>query len=95
MKTKKYDKINEKYIEVEALGRVKYIGESFGVDGLTNGKTYYVIGIEDGMFRIIDDSEMDYLYSIYKPSSLSDYRKNGKWEVIEDSKNKDLKKILG
>lgn len=42
--------------------KIKYIGPSFGVDSLTNGKTYEAIE-EDGMYRVIDDSGEDYLYS--------------------------------
>lgn len=72
--------------------KVKYIGESFGVEGLTNNKIYEVIAIEDDMFRIIDDSNEDYLYSISKPCSLEDSSKCGRWEIIEDNGNKDLEK---
>lgn len=72
--------------------KVKYIGESFGVEGLTNGKIYKVIAIEDDMLRIIDDSGEDYLYSINKPCSLEDSNKCGKWEIVEDNENKDLEK---
>ena len=72
--------------------KVKYIGESFGIEGLTNGKIYEVISIEDDMLRIIDDSGEDYLYSIVKPCSLEDSNKCGRWEIIEDNENKDLEK---
>lgn len=64
--------------------KVKYIGESFGVEGLTNGKEYEVIGIEGDMYRIIDDSGEDYLYSISRPCSLEDNTKYGKWEIAEN-----------
>lgn len=74
--------------------KVKYIGKSFGVESLTNGKIYECIGIEDGMLRIIDDSGEDYLYSAIKPSSLEDMSLCGRWEIIEDSPNKDLEKII-
>lgn len=39
---------------------VKYIGKS-GIS-LTNGKIYEVLAIEDGLYRIIDDTEEDYLF---------------------------------
>ena len=52
------------------IGKVKYIGKSFGVDGLTNNKIYDVISVEPPFIRIIDDSEEDYLYSLSKPSCL-------------------------
>ena len=74
--------------------KVKYIGKSFGVEGLTNGKTYECIGIEDGMLRIIDDSGEDYLYSALQPSSLENPELFGKWEIVEDNENKDLEKII-
>lgn len=64
--------------------KVKYIGESFGVEGLTNGNVYEVIAIENDMYRIIDDSGEEYLYSIAKPCSLEDPRKCGKWEIVEE-----------
>lgn len=74
--------------------KVKYIGKSFGVEGLTNGKTYECIGIEDGMLRIIDDSGEDYLYSAIEPSSLENPELSGKWEIVEDNENKELEKII-
>lgn len=72
--------------------KVRYIGESFGVESLTNGKEYEVIAIEEDMLRIIDDSGEDYLYSISKPCSLEDTTKCGKWEIVEDNENKDLER---
>ena len=66
--------------------KLKYIGESFGVDSLTNGKIYDCLGIEDGMLRIVDDSNEDYLYSVANPRPLDGSSKGGKWEIIEDDK---------
>lgn len=40
--------------------KVKYIGES--CVSLTNGKIYEVITIEDGWYRIVDDTDEDYLF---------------------------------
>lgn len=74
--------------------KVKYIGKSFGVEGLTNGKIYECIDIEGTMLRIIDDSGEDYLYSAIKPSSLENPELYGGWEIVEDNKNKDLEKII-
>ncbi len=37
--------------------KVRYIGQSFGVDSLTNGKIYECLGVEPPFIRIIDDSE--------------------------------------
>ena len=42
--------------------KLKYIGESFGVDSLTNGKIYEATEEKFG-YRVIDDSGEDYLYS--------------------------------
>lgn len=43
------------------MKKVKYKGESD--ISLTNGKEYEVIGIENGWYRIVDDTGDDYLYS--------------------------------
>lgn len=65
--------------------KVKYIGETFyGGFGVTNGKIYKCIGIEDDFLRIIDDEEEDYLYPIVNPSPLDGSSEGGKWEIIED-----------
>lgn len=74
--------------------KVRYIGKDFGVEGLTNGKIYECVGIEDGMLRIIDDSGEDYLYSAIRPSSLENTELFGRWEIIEDNEKEDLKKII-
>ncbi len=74
--------------------KVRYIGKSFGIESLTNGKIYECIGIEYGMLRIIDDSGEDYLYSAVKPASLENIKLCGKWEIIEDNENKDLAKVI-
>ena len=67
--------------------KLKYIGESFGVDSLTNNKVYECLGFESGMFRIIDDSDEDYLYSVINPRPLDGSSKGGKWEIVEDDEN--------
>lgn len=74
--------------------KVKYLGESFGTEGLTNQRIYEVLKVEGDMIRVIDDSGEDYLYSVVKPSSLEDYTKCGKWEIVEDSKDKKLQKAI-
>lgn len=70
------------------IGRVKYIGKSFGVEQLTDGKVYDVLDIDDTFIRIIDDSGEDYLYSTNKPSSLDNSSLCGKWIIVEDKNNK-------
>ncbi|MBQ8575589.1 MAG: hypothetical protein IJ447_06065 [Clostridia bacterium] len=42
--------------------KVKYIGETYG--DLTNGSIYECLGEEVDCYRIIDESEEDYLYPI-------------------------------
>lgn len=75
--------------------KVKYVGKSFGIESLTDGKTYECIGIEDGMLRIIDDSDEDYLYSAERPGPLESKEDYGRWEIVEDDENGSLKKTLG
>lgn len=41
--------------------KVKYINKSDV--SLTNGKVYEVIAIERGWYRIVDDTDEDYLFS--------------------------------
>ena len=40
---------------------IKYLGETSFLE-LTNGKTYKVLAVEKGWYRIVDDSGEDYLY---------------------------------
>ncbi len=75
------------------IGKIKYIGKSFGVEQLTNGKVYDVLAIEYPFVRIIDDSGESYLYSIIKPSSLSNPNLSGKWIIVDDPKE-ELKKYI-
>lgn len=51
--------------------KVKYIGESNPLTFI-NGKIYEVLSIECGMYRVIDETDEDYLYL---PSNF---------EVVED-----------
>lgn len=64
--------------------KLRYIGESFGIDGLTDGNVYECLGIDDGMLRVVDDSEEDYLYSVVNPRSADASGKGGRWVVVED-----------
>ncbi len=74
--------------------KLKYIGESFGVDSLTNNKVYECLGFESGMLRIVDDSDEDYLYSVVNPRPLDGSSKGGKWEIVEDDENGTLKNLF-
>ena len=55
--------------------KVKFVGESDPLYFI-NGKEYEVIGEEDGMHRIIDETGEDYLYT------LDDF------EIIEEGRSK-------
>ena len=74
--------------------KVRYIGESFGVDSLTNGRVYDCVNIESGMLRIVDDSGEDYLYSATNPRPLDGTSKGGKWEIINDDDKGTLTKLF-
>ena len=62
--------------------KLRYIGESFGVDSLTNGKIYEATD-EGDFYRVIDDSGEGYLYSKIKPAPLDGSGPGGRWEIIE------------
>ena len=77
--------------------RVKYIGVSFGVDGLTNGKEYDVLMYEEenGMLRVVDDSDEDYLYHPVNPRPIADPRHpGGRFEIIEDDSIGTLERVI-
>lgn len=40
--------------------KIKYIGESDV--SLTKGNVYNVLSVENGWYRIVDDTEEDYIY---------------------------------
>lgn len=63
--------------------KIRYIGESFGAVSLTNGKVYEAT-VDDGMYRVIDDSGEDYLYSMQNPAPLDGSSKGGRWEIVEN-----------
>lgn len=77
--------------------KVKYIGTSFGVDGLTNGKVYEVVELDEfsGGLRVIDDSDEDYLYSPKhpRPVAVPDHP-GGHWEIVKDDEKGTLKKAI-
>ncbi len=80
--------------------KVKYIGATFGVDSLTNGKIYDCLAIENAgefgkMLRIVDDSDEDYLYDPISPGPLFGSSAGGKWIVVEDDKDGSLKQLIG
>lgn len=64
--------------------KLKYIGESFGVDSLTDGKIYEATVEDNDFYRVIDDSGEDYLYSKIKPAPLDGSSPGGVWEIVEE-----------
>lgn len=86
--------------------KVKYVGETFGVAGLTDGVVYECLGVENSgdfgpMLRIIDDEGLayddepdGYLYSPKNPAPLDGSSPGGRWEVIEDDDNGTLKEAI-
>lgn len=65
--------------------KLKYVGPTFGAMSLTNGKIYEAeIDSVTGLYRVIDDSGEDYLYSKNNPGPLDGNVKPGKWEIIEE-----------
>ena len=69
--------------------KLKYIGESFGVDGLTNGQIYIATIGDMDFYRVFDDSGEDYLYSRVNPAPLDGSSPGGRWEIIEDMTNEE------
>ena len=41
--------------------KIKYLGQTSPLE-LTNGKEYTVLSVERGWYRIVDDTDDDYLY---------------------------------
>jgi len=94
MKIKVYQSERDEYVEMGSIGKVKYIGESFGAVSLTNGNIYDVIEVlKDDLIRVVDDSGEDYLYSISNPRPLDESSSGGKWVIVEDFYGK-LKQFL-
>ena len=73
--------------------KLRYLGPSFGVDSLTDGKIYECLGLDAGLLRIVDDSDEDYLYSVI-PGPMWDESIRGRWEVVEDDENGTLTKLF-
>ena len=63
--------------------KLRYVGESFGALSLTNGKIYEAEEENEGMYRVVDDSGEDYLYSKNNPAPLDGSSPGGKWEIVE------------
>lgn len=61
---------------------LKYIGESFGVDGLTNGKIYDAWDFDSDYYSVLDNSEEEYLYAKKNPAPLDGSSPGGVWVPI-------------
>ena len=59
--------------------KVKYLGDSDPLS-LINGKVYEVLSIEYGYYRIVDETDDDYLYD----TDLFEVVEEGEVEVIDD-----------
>ena len=67
--------------------KVRYVGVSFGVDSLTDGKIYDVIELDEfsGGLRVVDNSGEDYLYSPNHPRPAAvPGHPGGRWVIVED-----------
>ena len=73
--------------------KLRYLGPSFGVDSLTDGKIYECLGLDAGLLRIVDDSDEDSLYSVV-PGPMWDESIRGRWEVVEDDEDRTLTKLF-
>lgn len=91
MKAKVWDYSIKGFKEVDAIGILKYEGESFFA--FIDGKEYIVLGIENRLLRVFDESEEDYLYEIDNPRPMDGSLKGGKWKIIKDEYGK-LKDIM-
>lgn len=75
--------------------KLKYVGESFGVDSLTYGRVYECLGLEyPGLLRIVDDSGEDYLYSPISPRPMDGSTPGGRWEIVEDDAENTLSRVI-
>lgn len=91
----KYNKEGSKIIgeeKKEVLAIVKFVGKTFF--SFIDGKNYYVIGYDDVYFRIIDESNEDYLYLIKNPKPLNEESWDGKFKLVEDFTNGKIKRIM-
>ena len=76
--------------------KVRYIGRSYGIDGMTDGKVYEVLEVDKytGALRIIDDSGEDYLYHPKEPKPNGAKDAYGKFEIVEDDGDGSLQKAI-
>jgi len=76
--------------------KAKYIGPNVGAMMFTSDKIYTILGVEEGMFRVVDDDPNEptgYLYDPVEPGNISGTI-TGKWEIIEDDEKETLRKTI-
>lgn len=64
--------------------KLRYVGESFGAVGLTNGHIYIATVYDRDYYRVFDDSAQDYMYPRVNPRPCDGSSPGGKWEIVED-----------
>lgn len=79
-----YQCVLDRSIPLEDIGQVKYVGESFGIESLTNSVVYNVVKDETGTIKIVDDSKEDYFYDLINPRPIDGSSTGGKFFVIDD-----------
>lgn len=79
-----YQSCSDNFISLEWIGTVKYIGRSFGVDGLTDNSIYDVVKDKQGNLKVVDDSGEDYLYDLNNPRPVDATSAYGKFYIVED-----------
>lgn len=62
--------------------KLRYVGESFGVDGLTNGNVYDARDFDSDYYSVVDDSGEEYLYSKKNPAPLDGSSPGGIWKTV-------------
>lgn len=83
----------DKEILLELVGQVKYHGETFGLEGLTDGKVYNIVRQNNGDLAVVDDSDEDYLYSFANPAPGDGSSPGGIFEVLSDESGAIQKEI--
>lgn len=84
MAEKEYNISSGSFAKPEKTMKLRYIGESFYLFGLTDGKIYEAWPEGDDLYRVIDDSGEDYLYDKINPRPLDGSSKGGRWEIVEE-----------
>lgn len=75
----------DKAIPLEHVGRVRYRGESFGVDSFTADGLYDIVRNEYGCLTVVDDSGENYMWDLRNPRPFDDPNIiGGVFELVED-----------